>query len=307
MKAFRKFSALSLALTLLVGSLSPALAVGVDNTQWYYSQLTEAEKTVYNSLYSAVDEVRTQVSFRTKSELGKDSLSRVFRALSFEQPYKFWLGGWSVQNQQPEADNFRSVLIPSIIAPYGSMPEGDYLPGTPNTQLISQTRATAEKVAQQIVTDATGSTYQKLSAFNAQLIARSDYDETEGKNDKRPYSMPGALVDGSAVCQGYALAFQYLCQLAGIPCVFVPGTAYSSQKGGYISHAWNYVKLGDAWYHVDVTFNDPIGQQTPEDATRFFLLGASSMVDGQRISALYRPDPQGFTLPTLSSTAYTVK
>jgi transglutaminase/protease-like cytokinesis protein 3 len=37
------------------------------------------------------------------------------------------------------------------------------------------------------------------------------------------------------------------------------GFADGSGTGNYVSHGWNIVYVDDAWYHIDVTFDDPIG------------------------------------------------
>lgn len=54
----------------------------------------------------------------------------------------------------------------------------------------------------------------------------------------------------SAVCEGYAKAFQLLLNAAGIDCIYVVGKASGS------GHAWNQVYIEDQWYNVDVTWND---------------------------------------------------
>ncbi len=58
-----------------------------------------------------------------------------------------------------------------------------------------------------------------------------------------------AMVNGEAVCAGYARAFQYLLQQLGIPCYYCTGYADES-------HAWNIVALDDGYYNVDVTWDD---------------------------------------------------
>ena len=63
------------------------------------------------------------------------------------------------------------------------------------------------------------------------------------------FSAYGALVDGDAVCQGYALAYRLLLNELGIPCI----TVASAQ----MNHMWNLVELNGRWYHVDVTHDDP--------------------------------------------------
>ena len=64
------------------------------------------------------------------------------------------------------------------------------------------------------------------------------------------FSAYGALVEGEAVCEGYAKSIQILLNLAGIPCSTVRGT------GDGVAHIWNVVKLGGEWYHLDSTWDD---------------------------------------------------
>lgn len=62
------------------------------------------------------------------------------------------------------------------------------------------------------------------------------------------HNLKGAVLDKSAVCDGYASAFQYYMQKLGIPCNIVTND----------KHAWNQVCLDDEWYMVDVTYDDPV-------------------------------------------------
>ena len=63
----------------------------------------------------------------------------------------------------------------------------------------------------------------------------------------------GALVEGSAICEGYAKAFKLLCNRAGIACEIVGGTVNGE------AHMWNYVQIGGDYYLVDATFDDAPG------------------------------------------------
>jgi len=58
---------------------------------------------------------------------------------------------------------------------------------------------------------------------------------------------------GLGVCETYSKTYMYLCMVNGVECLFVSGDA-----GG--PHAWNYVKLEDGWYAVDVTWDDGSGK-----------------------------------------------
>lgn len=93
-------------------------------------------------------------------------------------------------------------------------------------------------------------TYEKEARLHDILIERVEYDKGADKNQ----SAYSALVDGKSVCAGYARAYQYLMQRAGIPCFYCTG--YAGQD-----HAWNIVGLDDGYYNVDVTWDDTEGGQ----------------------------------------------
>ena len=59
-----------------------------------------------------------------------------------------------------------------------------------------------------------------------------------------------------------------------IPCRFVVG----SSDG--VGHGWNMVKLNNKWYHVDVTYDDPIINGSNKNKTpryTYFLKSSSVM------------------------------
>ncbi len=119
---------------------------------------------------------------------------------------------------------------------------------------------TKKKVEQQeqefieVINEITGkalketSIYNKAKTLHDELCKRANY--ATDSNDKEIYSAYGALLNGQAVCEGYARAFQLLCNYAGIENTLVSGTS----KG--VGHLWNMVKTEDGWYHIDCTWND---------------------------------------------------
>lgn len=66
----------------------------------------------------------------------------------------------------------------------------------------------------------------------------------------------GALVTGSAVGEGYAMAYKAMCDELGIGCYVVVGTRDGSP------HAWNIVALDGHYYHIDVSMCDLNGIST---------------------------------------------
>ncbi len=100
---------------------------------------------------------------------------------------------------------------------------------------------------------------QVARALHDYLIAHCRYDRTYTKFT--PYD---AIVQGEGVCSSYASAYMDLMNRAGVPCMMV-----ESNTMGDSGHAWNLVRIGGDWYHVDVTWDDPDGAD--ELSYRHFL------------------------------------
>ncbi len=93
---------------------------------------------------------------------------------------------------------------------------------------------------------------EKAMVIHEALILKIDYSNTTSwANGSGCYTAYCALVEGKAVCQGYALAFNLLAEREGVESEFVASDA--------LNHAWNSVRIGDFSYHVDCTWDD--GQQ----------------------------------------------
>ncbi len=88
------------------------------------------------------------------------------------------------------------------------------------------------------------SAYQKAKAMHDYLIEKSVYKVTTEQNK---YEM---LITGEGYCESFSNCFKLLMKMVGIECKIVIG------KGGGDPHSWNMIKLGDSWYHVDVTFDN---------------------------------------------------
>lgn len=93
------------------------------------------------------------------------------------------------------------------------------------------------------------STFERVSAVNTYLIDNCVYPDAE------PYSCEshspyGALIEQSAVCEGYARAAQLIFELCDVDSYYVVG---DTPGGG---HAWNLVQVDGSWYQLDITWND---------------------------------------------------
>lgn len=133
----------------------------------------------------------------------------------------------------------------------------------------------ADKAADKVIskfTDKT-STYSKIKYIHDYIIKKTDYD-TEASTGNSIY---GALVKGKAKCDGYAHAFQYICEKAGIRAVTVFGETVDAGKDVY--HAWNKVYYKKKWYNIDVTWDDPDNGLKDNLSYRYFMVSDKQIGD----------------------------
>lgn len=150
------------------------------------------------------------------------------------------------------------------------------------------------------------SRYLKLRYAHNYLCESTVY----ASSASRRYSPYGALVDGKAVCEGYARAYKAICDQLNIPCACVSGTGYPAA----IAHMWNYVQMTDKkWYGVDTTWDDD-----EEGVKHYFFLSGSltnameytgdkahTFGNTHRESGRFYEDAQrSFTYPALTSSQY---
>ncbi|EJR57130.1 hypothetical protein IIM_00239 [Bacillus cereus VD107] len=103
--------------------------------------------------------------------------------------------------------------------------------------------------------------HEKVKAIHDYVVKHVSYDTSY-----KAYTAYEALVNRSAVCQGYALLTYQLLKEAGIENHFVVGT------GDGQPHAWNLVKIDNKWYHLDTTFDDPIPDEQGRVTYSYFNL-----------------------------------
>lgn len=104
------------------------------------------------------------------------------------------------------------------------------------------------------------SDYQKFDAIYDYIVKHVTYDY-EHLNDESytlKRSAYAALVNGTAVCQGYANLLYRMLLDAGIDCRIITGKGEGTNAQGETTlgdHAWNIVKLGGLYYNVDATWD----------------------------------------------------
>ena len=89
---------------------------------------------------------------------------------------------------------------------------------------------------------------EKVLVVNDYMCINYEYDTTYVADGT--HELYGVMINKTGVCDSYSKAFLYVMNRLGIEC--------KRMVSDEINHAWNCVKIDGKWYHVDVTWNDPI-------------------------------------------------
>ncbi len=189
----------------------------------------------YTLLAQGVEEARGEISLEAAG-ITLDEFTLVYDCYRNDYPQHFWWSGKYQYNYSPTTGQLYT-LTPSYSV------TGD--------ALIAARRAFDAQVEAYLELLKAGmSDYEKELKLHDAIIQNCTYD----MQAPNAYSAYGALVEGRAVCEGYAEAFQYLLHRAGINCLLITGWSNGQ------AHAWNAVQLGTDWYYTDVTWDDPAPQ-----------------------------------------------
>ena len=119
------------------------------------------------------------------------------------------------------------------------------------------------------------SDYEKCKTIREWIGKNVKYDREYAKDPancsrRNAHDMTGAILDGYAVCDGYANLFHYMANATGLLTLFEEGY----QIGSGLQHAWNLVKIDGTFYYTDCT---SIALDKDGNATGEFLLGQDTM------------------------------
>lgn len=206
--------------------------------KYYYSLLDEESRQIYRELAQGQKEGR-EVIVTHGSDPAK--VNEIYAAVCRDYPEFFWCSG------TVETTGYDGLAAYCEVRP-------EYICTMEEREIRQRTiDAAVEECLKELPQ---GNTYDQIRYLYEWIIQQTEY-VTGASDSQNIYSVFG---NGKSVCAGYARAFQYLAERAGIRCVYVTGTVGQGE-----SHAWNLVQCGGAWYNVDVTFGDPVYLRTETD------------------------------------------
>lgn len=221
-----------------------------DTAEYIADFLSDDEKRVFSQLYKGLSGFESSVEL-TEGVISKDDIGAFISMLASACPYIDYIGSQYTICIDGEG------YVTSVEVTYDKTAE----------EAQAEKEKLDEKVGEILAGIEQGwSDYDKVLYFHDSIILGCTYDDTADE----PYSAYGCLVDGRAVCEGYAKAMQILCTKAGIKCIPVAGKAYD---GGTVQpHLWNKVMIDGEWTNMDLTWDDPV-TDAGEDYIRYDYFG----------------------------------
>lgn len=193
-------------------------------------------------------------------EIAKAALEHT--GIPTEGDYLMWqYGGWAAEGKIRQAqDEGMCYMTFDYTYTYYTTYEEEMVVDEKISQTLSELNVYGE------------SDYNKLNAVYDYICKNTkyDYENLENEEYKRQYTAYGALIDGKAVCQGYAVLLYRMALELGIDSRLISGTG----NGG--AHGWNIVDIDDVYYNLDATWD------AGKSSYDYFLKGEKNFTDHVR-------------------------
>lgn len=236
-----------LSLLLLCGCFLPlgvnAEAGGVEYGYGYSFLQNDAQRYVYERLVLGIDALEEEIPMDSSLGVTVEDLQLADEMYRNDYPTVFWYRGGSTI----------SLLGDTVSAIRPQYVLGDQPVTAGSSELIAARAALATAVDAffaELPADCVGDTERALWIHD-RLAGTVTY--AYGAHDQTAY---GALVEGRAVCAGYARAYQLLLLRAGIPAFTVYGTSENPTTGSPENHAWTLSFPEGSCHYSDLTWDD---------------------------------------------------
>lgn len=284
------------------------------NNRYYYNSLDTYSKAIYDAFIKEYDNLKSgnatipiDYDFRIllNSDSGEQELKIYYddavNALNLDIPNLFYIDFSKMWLQIEKKSNIFTTKY-NLYINAGKNPNY-FIDGFNSKEEVEFAINQVENIKNKVKANLIGSDYTKLIEAHDWIIENMEYD----LGSSHRASVYGALVEKKGVCEAYARTYKYILDELGIGNVLITGTATNSNNETE-EHMWNYVKLLDNWYAVDVTWDDPIiignGIITEDIKHRYFLLGSKELFKNHTEKETISQNGKVFTLPILMVNKY---
>ena len=284
--------------------------------KYYYNQLDDTAKLIYDTIESNLSnmtsgnyeiKLSSQIADVLYEDYGENKLDTSFQsawdALMLDRVDTFFIDVTKVNLKMRKTTYGKKVTYALSIAPADS--NGYLANGIESKEKVHAILNEIKETRDSIVKSLSGIDYNKIMHAHDWIINNLDYEQNITNNNV--YNLYGALIEKSAVCEGYAEALKYILDEVDIPCVLVSGTATNSE-GKTERHEWNYVQLYGKWYGIDPTWDDPVikgsGYVSDSIKHRYFLVGSNEMNKNHFPNGQMTESGKKFVYPTIETEKY---
>jgi hypothetical protein len=209
--------------------------------RYYYSRLSKAEQKIYSALYQGVQKFEQQI-YLPGANLDQETIHKIFHAVTEDNPHLYYFN----QTCMDIGSNpLGMVLMPQYFC---------------SQSQVETYNGRVQECVNRIVVEldlVNASALEKEKRIHDYMATNIVYDEealhiTKVDRLVAAHSIIGVFARQRAVCEGIAKATKLLLNTVNIPCIVVSGTAALEQQD---NHSWNIVKIDDAAYHLDMTWD----------------------------------------------------
>lgn len=252
----------------------PLALTDIEEVEYYgrkaLSSLKNADALLYayDQFAAGVEASEATISvYNGTNAISLDEIKLVIDTYTRDYAHHFWLG-----NSYSISKNSTTVL--SVFPKY-----------TMSGAQLESAKQSFEQRANLILSGLT----EDMSEYEIELYLHDKLDRKVSYiNSANAHNAYGALIDGTAVCEGYSEAFQYLLQRAGIQSFIITGSSLNPGTQSYENHAWNMVRIDNEYYHTDSTWDD----QGANLYHAYFNLSDEAILEDHVIDATEYPLPK---------------
>lgn len=226
----------------------------IKNSSYYYEKLTDEQKKIYKAVAVAIKNLDSNAKIKeynfTDDNTTMKDVKAAIQNLFLDHPEVFYVSNdYTVSTI--ELLNSKRIEI-----------DLKYLVKDKND--LNKKITEIKNVIDPIINDA-----KNMDKFDAELYIHDKicgmctyykYSNIEDVPEEC-HTIYGCLVNKQAVCDGLSKSLQIMLDKVEIDNILVTGNLQNQ------AHAWIMVKLGDNWYHVDITSNKSVRNESGKEET----------------------------------------
>lgn len=195
-----------------------------------FAQLSTDEQAAYLRISNEIEQLNSNVSL-SGNNVNEDQFKKISQAILKDHPEFFYID--TIEYLKTIDGKVESVTVNFI----------------DSVDAIELQKQSVERWKNNILSQITSemSNYDIALFLHDYLVKTTSYDENTPNNQ----SLLSIVKYASSVCAGYAKAYQYLLNEAGIFSTYVSGDSLVGP------HAWNLLEIDGEYGWVDITWDDP--------------------------------------------------